>query len=144
MWVGGLVTQVTNYPADMRIERWLRTDYPALSEVQEMSLRDQLRENEMVLKPRVRGFTPPRVYTASATMNAGLAHYLSRLYESKRLAGPYESSDYWSQGWQLGELVWTSDDRGYIGDASTSSDWAKTFGLERWFEWKKLEDVRPT
>jgi hypothetical protein len=142
MWHSGVVTQITNYPADFRIERWLHEEYPMLDDAQRASLRDQLRDNEKVLRSPVRRFTPRLVFDACAAMNAGLARYLSLMYEDSRLAGRYAYSEFWKRGCDLADSVWSTPNRGYTGDVETSKGWSRLFGLDGWYEWKHIDEVR--
>lgn len=142
MWHEGLVRQLTNYPADMRIERWLKSNYPGLDEPQERSIRHQLRENEQVLGRSVKDFTPSKVYDASASMNAGFAQYMSLLYEDNHLGGPHSRTPYWDTGRRLAEQVWSSKDAGYAGDVGSAQEWAQLFGVDGWLEWKHVNDLK--
>ena len=47
MWTGGLIRQLTNYPPDIMIEKWIYDGYPELRPYQLQSLE---RQNQQALK----------------------------------------------------------------------------------------------
>jgi len=141
MWHEDLIRQLTNYPADMRIERWLKESYAGLAEVQEQSIRKQLRENEQVLTERISDFTPAKVYKASVTMNAVFARFRSLLYQDESPVWPYRRTPYWDSGYPPADEIWESGDAGYKSDVEAAKEWASYFDLEGWFEWKRVDEI---
>jgi len=81
MWHDGLVRQVTSFPTDMRIERWMFEQCPGIQRAQMTALAEQLRENEMVLRPKVQALTartlPWRRRVAASRRRATLASVLA-------------------------------------------------------------------
>lgn len=142
MYHQGLIFQVVNFPADMRIERWLRENYPGLGEPQEHSIRQQLIENEQPLRRQVKELTPTKVYKASATMNTAYARFMELMYEDDSMAVPYRRTPYWQQGIELSQEIWLTPDAGYRGDVQSAKEWARLFGVEDWFEWKSATALR--
>jgi len=142
MWHEGLVHQLVNYPADLRIERWLRENYPGLNEPQEASIRYSLGENRKMLARSTQGFTAPKVYDASATMNAAFARYMARLYQDEKMAGRFQRSAYWAEGMRLADDIWSTEDLGHKSDVESAREWAKLFGIDGWFEWRHADLVQ--
>jgi len=69
MWTNGLVRQLTNYPPDIMIEKWIYDDYPELRSYQLQSLE---RQNQQALKGisrKVQMTTPTKIYDSSNIMN---------------------------------------------------------------------------
>lgn len=138
MWLEGIVRQVWNFPADMRIERWLKGNYPGLASLQETALRGQVEENQRTLPNSIKEMTPAKVYHASNVMNSAYARYISRLLESRQVFSVYRRSDFGDAGRRLADEIWDSEDRGYFSDVEDATRWAEILGIEEWFEWRPL------
>lgn len=138
----GIVRQVMNYPADMRIERWLRTDYPGLSGLQEEALRGQLQDNLKASSPGVREMTPDRMFRAANVMNAAYARYISLLLHDRKLFSPYRRTQFVSEGRELADEIWLFEDKGYYSDVVDTKRWARQLKLDDWFEWRPLGQVQ--
>lgn len=136
-WHDGLVSQVSNYPADMKIERWLWEKHARLREYQELSLRRQLSEQCQAMRSKA-ALTPTRVYRASMTMNAAFACYMSYLFENASFLEPYKGTMYCRLGRDLAEGVWSIEDGGYPEDTAQTNRWASILGMAHWFDWKPL------
>lgn len=136
----GLMVQVTNTPADMRIERWLWEEHPALADYQTDALLGQIHENYRVLDNNIRAFSPPSVFKANNTMNAAYAYYISRLLLSD-LAERYRATGFYDDGKKLADEVWNAPDQGHLSDIADTERWAKLFGLDKILEWREFEDV---
>jgi hypothetical protein len=144
MWHEGLVYQLVNYPADLRIEKWLRDNYPELRDPQERSIRYAIGENRKVLKTSTKSFTPTLVYDASATMNAAYARYMANLYRDEKLASRFRHSGYWAEGKTLADEIWSTEDQGYKSDVDSAKVWAFLIGIDGWLEWKRAQEIRVT
>lgn len=133
--------QLTNFPADMRIERWLKDEYPGIADLQRAGIDSQLSEARQVLGRPVREFTAKRVYQPSVTMNAAYALYTAWLYNDPALADPYRTNGYGKAARRLAEPVWETPDGGHVGDVRATEDWARELGLGEWFRWAKLDEL---
>jgi hypothetical protein len=69
MWYSGIIRQLTNYPSDIMIEKWIYDDYPALRPIQLKSIQKQLADALNGLKDTVRQITPSKIFDASNIMN---------------------------------------------------------------------------
>lgn len=138
IWVGGTVAQLVDTPADMSIEAWLWNKWPALRSTQEASLRDQTRTYALALGERVREVTPPTVWDASMRMNGRLVRTYAQLLGDSRLTAPWGRAGFReSAGLRAdGDLVHLE-----ASHALTRS-WEREFGVEGWFEWRRLAEVR--
>src|ERR1035437_3007445 len=65
MWYAGIIKQATNYPSDIRIEKWLYDDYPELRAFQLQSLKKQYEEALAGLSAKVESMTPWTILDAS-------------------------------------------------------------------------------
>lgn len=138
IWHAGIVRQLTNVPADMRIERWLYEEHPGLREYQVSALLEQLGQNTQVLSSQVMELTPKKIYDVSNGLNAAYARYLSFLLSNERLYDPYSKTEFERVGKELADYQWISTDIGYKGDVQAIKRWSRYFGLNSWWEWRKL------
>lgn len=139
MWHEGLVKQVANFPADMRIERWMKESYDGLQDLQRRAIDMQIVEHNQVLRHEVRRFTPERVYNPSIAMNSAYAFYMSMLYNDWRFFEPYGKQGYEMLASELSLPVWGTRDDGHLSDIFAVNDWAQRFGIGGWFHWVRLE-----
>ena len=69
LWYNGLIRQVTNFPPDIMIEKWIFDQYPTLRSLQLESIKKQHAEATTSLTESVREITPPTILFASNIMN---------------------------------------------------------------------------
>ncbi len=134
----GLVRQVMNYPADMRIEKWLRSEYQGLNGIQEKALRRQLEDNLKAGSSEVKEMAPVRMFNGANVMNAAYGRYMSRLLADRNLFSMYRRTEFRDEGRALADEIWRSEDRGYYSDIRDTERWAERLGVDRWFEWRRL------
>lgn len=139
----GIVRQVTSFPADMRIEGWMFEECPGMRGAQVTALVEQLRENEMVLRPEVRDLTPRTVYRASLAINSAFAQFLAPLLGEPTLLGPYPNQPR-EEAHRLLREVAAQRDPGHLGDVAISKRWSEILGLSGWFRWTTLGDAPGT
>jgi len=136
----GTIRQVTNFPIDIRIERWLFEDYPDLRDTQRRSLLAELEENRQVLAPGIASTTPRTILQASNAINCAFAIAVSRLYKDVSLAASYSSTAYWQTGHELLDLVQHHPDHA-DGDRALVDDWAEKLSVDTWYTWRVLGDL---
>ena len=76
MWYNGTITQVTNQPPDIMIEKWIHDNYEELIELQLQSIKKQHDESIVALTKRVARMTPKKIYEVSNVMNFCFFKYL--------------------------------------------------------------------
>lgn len=138
----GIVRQVTNFPADFRIERWLREKYPGLQEFQEPALRRQHVEQLKTIEPEVKEMTSQLMFYATNFMNAAYGRYMARLFQNRQLFTPYRRTEFADRGKTMADGIWDSEDRGYFSDVADAQRWADDLGIGGWFEWRRLDEVQ--
>jgi hypothetical protein len=141
MWLGGILTQVADTPSDIWIERWLWREHPLLRARQVESLREQVKNGTLALRPVIAAFTPEPVWRASNSMNYALARTTSALVGRPDLIEPYWGTPAQKLGEELLEIVEARGDAGLAGDRAVSDRWAETLGVREWFDWRALEAV---
>jgi len=139
----GAVRQVTNVAIDIRIERWLHGQHPALREAQRASLTAQTRENAQVLDPQIARITPPTIYRASTAIGSAFARAVADLYGEPALAASYRATDVWDLGGELLDTVAHAHDDA-DGDVALVDRWAERLGLRDWYRWEQLDTLPPT
>ncbi len=138
MWYDGLVSQVTNQPPDIMIEKWLYIDYPALRHYQQQSIQNQRREALSGLSDQVARITPPTILDASNVMNYAFFKLLGETF-GVNYVGPYRQTSYIPKGTNLAKV--TRDCPDYDGDVENIKNWAEFLGISGRFEWAGFEDV---
>jgi len=140
LWYMGVIRQLTSYPSDIMIEKWLYDQYPDLRGYQSQSLRKQYDEALPGLSPRAEEMTPPTILRASNAMNYAFFHILEEHFGDNYYLGRYRRSPYASLGKELMRLQGESVDS-YEGDMNTINRWAEALECSRWFSWRDFEDV---
>lgn len=141
IWHAGIVRQVTNYPVDLRIEQWLFQGYPSMHPLQAEALRRQVQEDQVVLVPEIRLFTPRCVHEASAIMNCAFARRVLEILGDSSLALPYASR----LSEAANELLSILDGNGennYRGDVVVINRWAERLGIRDWYAWVRMDELR--
>jgi hypothetical protein len=100
MWYAGLVTQLTNFPPDIMIEKWLYNDYPQLRPYQSLHIQKQLEESLPALSRRVLEMTPSRISDAANVMNYAFSRMLGQHF-GVNYVRRYECTSYLTKGSQL-------------------------------------------
>ena len=139
-WHDGIVRQVTSFLTDMRIEGWLFDQCPGMRGAQVTALAEQLRENEMVLRPKVQALTARTVYRANVAINCAFAQFVALLLGESSLPEPYPDQ-LCKRGRELLREVNIQTDPGHPGDVGIAERWSQILGLAGWFKWTGLGDA---
>ncbi len=142
LWFDGLIRQVTNFPVDMRIEKWIYDNYPELRKSQKISLDSQMREATHVLSKNISLMTPKKIYDANNCMNYAFAYFLESLI-GKKYSAPYRNTPYKELGSELVDIVMKSEDQGFNQDIEIINQWTEMLGLKGWYYWSDFEDLPP-
>jgi len=141
IWHAGVVRQVSNYPVDLRIEKWLFKEYPVMNDLHREALREQLREDQAVLASEIKLFTPRSVYEASVIMNCAFAARVCEMLGGSSLRLPYPKQ----LARAANELLATLDGEGeddHRGDVRIVNRWAQRLGIANWYTWVRLDELR--
>lgn len=142
IWFNGIIKELTNFPVDMRIEKWIYDDYPELRKAQKVTIDQQIRENVHGLSKDIKNITPTLVYDAANIMNYAFASYMESLI-GKKYTTPYKRTKYPEVGAKLVKFVTDIKDEGYRQDIEIINKWTSLLGLTDWFYWTDFEDVPP-
>ncbi|MDA2912524.1 hypothetical protein MYX77_00940 [Acidobacteriia bacterium AH_259_A11_L15] len=134
----GLVRQLTNTPADCRIEAWIHNNFEPLRDIQASALRELYATSIKCLDPEIEKWTPPSIYKKTNSMNYVLAKATSKLLNEPGLIAPYREEGFAEIGEKLDSYM-AETDRGYVNDIRVADAWAKELGIAGWYEWTRLE-----
>lgn len=140
LWFNGIVRQVTNFPPDTMIEKWLYDEYAELRQFQLRSLQKQHQEAIAGLKDEVRQITPSKILDASNIMNYAFFRIIGFHIKNNFLT-PYNQTTYVRRGKELAEYTEKNYVNNYEGDINMIDYWAKYLGLSNWFAWTGFENV---
>jgi len=130
----GLMTQLRSLPIGMRVDAWLRADYPGLHAAQEKSFAIQQAEAALALSPKIRAMTPPTLFSANAAMNAAYALFCDRLLGRPLYGVPYRSTGVADRGQALLDL-WDGVPMDAANDRTLVDAWGNDLGLTDWYTW---------
>ena len=139
-WRNGLIKQLTSYPPDIMIEKWIYYSYPELRPYQLQSLEKRNKQAIMDLSRNVPMIPPVKIYNSSNIMNYAFFNILDSHIKTD-LARPYLNTPFSKKGKQLIKLTEKDYENTYEGDIFMIQKWAEFLGLSKWFEWVRFEDV---
>ncbi len=140
LWYSGMIKQITNFPSDIRIEKWIFDDYPELRSYQSLYMRKQYEEAVRGLSDRVEKMTPRILLNASNGMNYAFFNILGTHFKNNNYLRRYDRSAYIGIGKRLITIQQESENS-YKGDLETVNKWAEVLKLSHWFGWRDFEDV---
>ena len=140
IWHQGIVLQLANAPADLRIEQWLHQEHPALRESQKHSLGNILdRYALMQADPRFIQ-TPHVIRGANVELNAAVALQYARLFRDQLFADQYPLYITKRAELMLREGL-DAPDLGHEGDRQLTDQWAQRYALKGWYRWVPLAEA---
>ncbi|GEM_PF-962366 len=142
IWYNSLGSQLASFPADLRIEQWIYSNYPGLMAVQERALTQEVQRAFPLFQPENRLLTPPTIFRAQMAMNAAQAWQVANLYKRPDFLVPFREHGFLDAGRHLASLVFDAPDQGHRSDMEAVKTWAKELNLEGWFEWAAYEGSR--
>jgi hypothetical protein len=129
----GLGVQLRSMPIAIRVDDFLRGEYPMLAEMQQVNVERQLQNAMQSLGTAVRNFAPPRLLDASSAMNCAFAMFWGRTWNRPELAVPFLSAGFGAIGTKLLELV-SSIGSTPNGDRQLVEQWTSLLSLGEWYQ----------
>ena len=139
LWYSGIIRQVTNFPPDIMIEKWIYDEYPKLRPYQSQSIKKQHEEALAGLSTQVMKMTPRKIFDASNIMNYAFFRILGMHFKINYVR-PYNNSPYLSKGKKLASITEDYVDN-YEGDIEKINEWAIFLNLSKWFIWTDFENI---
>ena len=138
----GLIRQLTNFPPDIMIEKWIYDRFPMLRALQLESIKKQHAEAVSGLTESVRKITPSAILFASNVMNYVFFRILG-LHIGQNFARQYSSTIYIGKGKELAAMTEKEHADSHEGDNIMIGKWASFLNISDWFKWRGFEDVPP-
>ena len=130
----GLMVQLRSIPVGLRVDTWIRREYPDLAALQRTAVLQQLQDNQATLGPEVRKIAPPKVYKASVSINAAFAAFWSRTFGDPALDLPYKAAGFHKSGLELLRFLDEIPDEP-TQDRSLIEAWGGALNLSSWYQW---------
>lgn len=130
----GLLSQLRSMPVGLRVDDWIRRDYPELGPLQRDALERQWNDNAAGLRPEVQRVMPGEALRASLGMNAAFALYWARTFDLPQLVIPYRAGGYEKLGIALLD-AWDRTPSGPESDDDLVDAWAHLLGMSDWYQW---------
>lgn len=135
-----MIKQLTNFPSDIMIEKWIYDEYAELRSYQAQSIKKQYDEAVLSRSFEVEKMTPKKILNASNGMNCAFFRILGMHFNSNYQSNRFDRSPYSKIGEKLIALQKGQQDN-YRGDIETINKWAEVLNLSNWFAWKNFEDI---
>jgi len=139
LWYDGAFRQVTNFPPDIMIEKWLYDNYPELREYQLTSITKQQQEALSGLAGEAAKISPPTFINLSNIMNYAFFRILG-LHFGTNFVKPFTNMKYIEKGKKLASLTEEEYVDNHEGDIEMVNKWAQFLGILNWFEWSRFEN----
>ncbi len=136
----GLLSQLRSMPVGLRVDDWIRRDYPELAPPQRKAVDRQLNDNAAGLRPEVQRAMPGEALRASLGMNAAFALYWARALDLPQVVIPYRAAGLEKVGTALLE-IWDRVPSGPEADGALVDGWASFLGMADWYQW--IEEHTP-
>jgi len=131
-FLGGLIQQLRSMPIGLRVDSWIRENYPSLEEQQKQAVKQQLNDNAQTLGPHVRQLAPANVFRANVGMNSAFALFWSRALGDPLLGIPYKASGHLATGEEL-LRTWDQIPSDAAHDKKLIESWG-SLGLGGWYD----------
>ena len=136
-FLNGLIIHLRSIPIGMRVDAWIRQDYPDLAAMQKTVVARQIQENQGTLAASVRQMVPSRIFDATAAINAAFALFWSAAWKEDALVLPYRAAGYEQVGRRL-LAIFEEVPGAASGDRELVNRWADVLGLKDWYSWVNL------
>lgn len=140
MWFEGLVSQLTNCPPDLMIEKWIYDNYSGLRQFQFESIKKQWKDAIAARGGVIRKITPTKIFNSSNIMNYAFFKIISS-YINYDFLRPYKSSPFVKKGEILVKLTEKNYQNNFEGDIKKINEWANFLSLSGWFSWRNFEEI---
>ncbi len=142
MIVTGVLQQLNSIPIQMISMDMISELCPRLWDLQQESVRNEIREASRNFSKRIRKMTPKDIFDQNASMNTAYAIRYSRISGNRTVLMPYRSLGYINKGnllIQAYEQVIQKDDPDRYTE--TVDSWAKMLKMDDWYGWRYRKGV---
>jgi hypothetical protein len=131
----GVLLQVRSYPVELRANKALIREFPALGQQQRVAVMSMLQENSRTLAPEVKSIATAQVYEANVSMNAAFAAFWASEWSDASVTLPYEAAGVLNTGKRLLGILDACPDQGGKEDRALIDAWAEQFHVRTWYDW---------
>jgi hypothetical protein len=142
LFYDGIIRQVTNFPPDIMIEKWIFDQYPTLRSLQLESIKKQHTDATTTLTESVREITPRTILFASNIMNYVFFRIIG-FHIGYNFIKQYSSTPYINKGKVLTSLTEKDYFDSHQGDNMMIDKWSAFLNISNWFKWRGFDDVPP-
>lgn len=130
----GLMRQLRSVPVGLRVDSWIRREYPDLHALQQQGAMQQLQENQGTLSPNIQKIVPAELFRASVGMNAAFANFWAGALNNESLRLAYKAAGFAKAGDDLMAIYdhIPDDPR---DDCTLVDRWAEKLGVVGWYQW---------
>lgn len=132
----GLLHHLRSIPVGMRVDRWLATEFPALTELQKASIQRQVQDSAITLAPKHRQASPPKIFDATQAISAAFALFWAGRLNQPQLALPFKAAGYFEAGQEL-LAIWESTPDVAENDRTIIDAWAGRLRIAGWYQWER-------
>ena len=128
----GLMLQLRSMPVSLRVDAWVRKEFPGLHGQQEDAARRQLAENQQALGPQARRIAPEKILQASVGMSAAFAAFWGRTLADPTVVVPFRVGGFLASGEKLLRLADDTPEDA-ANDKPLVQAWGDEIGVTGWF-----------
>lgn len=142
LWINGIVSQLTNVPEDIRIEKWIFNNYPEIRKSQKEALEKQSNDILGAIEPRIKEMTPDFLYNGSGVINYYYLMSINDIFKSNAL-NVMETTSFFHQAEKIfAEIKKTMEEKNSLsGSIRIVNYLAENLGFSNWFKWKDFENI---
>lgn len=137
--LSGLMTHLRSTPIGLRVESWIESDIPSISDKQKSGVEEQLKENLLPLNESVKKITPERIYDATLSISAAYAIHWAEKWDQSQLILPYRSAGFEEKGKRLIKIFKKLSDTPQ-NDRELVDAWADELGVGKWHDWVPYQE----
>jgi hypothetical protein len=130
-----ILMQLRSIPTGLRVDDWIRKEFPELAELQQQAMRRQLQDGLATLEPKTRTSVPETIFDHSARMNAAQAAFWADRLQRPEFVVAYRSTGFLDRGQELLKMFTNLPDAP-ASDRDLVDTWAKALGVSDWYQWQ--------
>jgi len=132
----GILTQLRSIPVGLRVDSWIRSEFPDLAGLQEKAMTRQLNDCAGALRPDVQASMPDGALTINIAMSTAYSLYWAETLARPQIALPFRATGHLESGRALLD-IWRRIPDDPANDRELTDAWAARLGLSDWYFWAK-------
>ncbi len=136
----GVVSEVTSFPPDLMIEKWLYDNVHELRNYQKKMIKKHCKDTIGRMSNELKAITPGKIYNSCNTMYYAYFRIIGS-YLNYDFLKSYDPAPFKVKGEKLVALTEENYKNNFDGDIAKSNEWANFLNLSKWFIWVDFEKV---